>query len=406
MYKKILVSCFAVIFLLSMGLVAADYTDWDEDGVLNEDDNCWFIPNPGQEDTNENCVESPYWPPPYAWDPHCGDACENDYDNDGYNDNLDNCMYMFNPAQIDIDGDLYGNVCDPDFDNDCVVDWDDLNAMTGHYHGWCGYCEYGHTCWDADYWIWCDCSGYNPLYDITYLTGWYYLFDWGFEDPTEIDIFDVVTAASWYGGIPGPSGLKPPEDPTSCQYNNDGDGVPDVLDNCPNIWNPNQEDADGDDIGDVCDSDIDGDSIYNWDDNCPYVANPDQADFDGDDLGDACDDDDDNDGVLDSVDACPYEDSTGFDADGDGCIDTIEGLTEVVNTLPDDALADETKNSLVSKVDNALNSVDKENDEAGINQLQAFINQIEAQKGKKISEEAANELIEYANNLIAQIEEG
>jgi hypothetical protein len=44
----------------------------------------------------------------------------------------------------------------------------------------------------------------------------------------------------------------------------DGDGWPDVVDNCPSIPNPDQADTDGDGVGDACD-------------NCPLVANPDQA---------------------------------------------------------------------------------------------------------------------------------
>ena len=114
--------------------------------------------------------------------------------------------------------------------------------------------------------------------------------------------------------------------------------------------------------------------------------------------------DSDGDGLPDEVDACPGEDATGFDADGDGCIDTLTGLTDVIATLVALGVIDENmQNSLTSKLTNALGSADRENICAGVGQLQAFKNQIEAQRGKKVSEDAADLLIQYADNLIAQL---
>ena len=43
----------------------------------------------------------------------------------------------------------------------------------------------------------------------------------------------------------------------------DGDGVPDTVDNCLLLRNPNQTDFDGDGTGDGCDLDADGDTVHN-----------------------------------------------------------------------------------------------------------------------------------------------
>jgi subtilisin-like proprotein convertase family protein len=51
------------------------------------------------------------------------------------------------------------------------------------------------------------------------------------------------------------------------------------------------------------DQDGDGDGIPDALDNCPAVSNPDQTDTDGDGTGDTCDDDDDDDDFDDSVEA-------------------------------------------------------------------------------------------------------
>jgi hypothetical protein len=50
----------------------------------------------------------------------------------------------------------------------------------------------------------------------------------------------------------------------------DGDGVVDTLDNCVEVVNPSQLDADGDEQGDLCDPDDDQDGVEDGDDCAPF----------------------------------------------------------------------------------------------------------------------------------------
>lgn len=114
--------------------------------------------------------------------------------------------------------------------------------------------------------------------------------------------------------------------------------------------------------------------------------------------------DTDGDGVCNDNDDCPNDNAMGFDADGDGCVDSLSGLTDIVSTLADSGVIDDQMvNSLLSKIENAEQSATKDNICTAINQLEAFKNQIEAQRGKKISDEAADLLIAYADNSITQL---
>lgn len=53
----------------------------------------------------------------------------NDTDNDGVLDNVDNCPTNANPDQADLDNDDLGDVCDPDIDGDGVVNGEDFFPM-------------------------------------------------------------------------------------------------------------------------------------------------------------------------------------------------------------------------------------------------------------------------------------
>jgi hypothetical protein len=60
---------------------------------------------------------------------------EPDTDEDGVIDALDSCINVANPGQEDSDGDGYGNACDADINNDCVVNFLDLGQLRSGFFG-------------------------------------------------------------------------------------------------------------------------------------------------------------------------------------------------------------------------------------------------------------------------------
>ena len=201
--------------------------DYDEDGWEDDFDNCPFSFNREQVDL----------------------------DGDGFGDSCDMCAGTFNPAQLDHDADGKGDACDTDADGDGILNVDDncsLVANPGQLN------TDGDPLGNA-----CDLDDDND----------------GFEDLLDSCPL-IATQVNSLEGL----------DVALCDTDIDGDQILDARDNCPNVVNVAQIDGDGDLLGDACDSDKDGDGIPNLMDNCAGIANAGQVDADRDGLGAACDD--------------------------------------------------------------------------------------------------------------------
>ena len=94
-----------------------------------------------------------------------------DTDGDGVPDSADNCTLEANASQLDTNGDGYGNACDPDLDNNGVVNFLDSSVFSGLFGAGTG---------DGD-----------------------------FNGDGNTNFLDYAIFPDYFGGPPGPSGVAP-----------------------------------------------------------------------------------------------------------------------------------------------------------------------------------------------------
>jgi len=241
--------CSVLVAMTDRGKTYQFGDDFDGDGIEDQYDNCPYVPNPDQADTDGDSV---------------GDAC-------------DNCPTVANPTQSDLDHDGIGDACDPDPDGDGICSPGAVGTAA-------------KACTGSD-----NCPmAYNPAQQDTDGDGLGDACDPDIDNDTCLNVGNPGTPAN----DPCPRGpinttcgcaASCQQDFAStgdCDGDEDQDGVPDSIDNCPTIKNQDQADMNHNGIGDACDPDKDGDGVPNVKDNCPALANPLQIDADGDGKGD------------------------------------------------------------------------------------------------------------------------
>ena len=259
-------------------------TDMNCDGVVNDADfpdlhPPFKRPTPVPGSSGRLCAGTVPCPGPCT-----GPTCDDD--GDGLINRADNCIRIANPRQCDADRDGYGNACDGDFDQNGRVDEQDY---IGYFAPDRAAGRDGGRGTDMN------CDGVVDDVDYT-------------------DYFLPLLTSPPPDNCPGPSGL-------------DCAGVfP-----CPNCTGP------------FCDPD--GDGQTNTGDNCTEVSNRNQCDADRDGYGNACDGDFDENGRVDAVDVSVYfapdraagrDSGRGTDLNCDGVVDDADAalLARLIGSAP------------------------------------------------------------------------
>jgi len=222
-------------------------TDNDNDGVLNQLDNCPTVANANQLDGDGDSL---------------GDAC-------------DNCPEVADPNQSDLDGDGLGDPCDADRDGDgvlnavdCAPDARGTSAIPGEAFGLRSEADKQTLRWDG-----ASQGHVYGLYRGSMADGVAFAYNHQCVatsvpqrsaidpiDPTPGELFYYLVEGrnSCGGGSLGSGADGPRPQLVACASNSladgDGDGTPDEDDVCAAISDPAQTDTDGGGLGDACDA--------------------------------------------------------------------------------------------------------------------------------------------------------